>query len=106
MPLYTHLQIKNYDIAYAPVNKPSQQFNTTDQKSYNLNVQSDYTHPFNPQRKFEAGYKGTFRSNDNDYTFDTLDYNSGIIVRNFDLTNHFKLTEHISAFYGMLSGKV
>lgn len=103
---YNSNQIINYyNASYNPVDI-SNQLNNTDNKSHNVNAQLDYTNPFNDKTKFETGYKGTFRSNDNDFTSDTLNYIYNIFFRNNGLTNHFKLDEYINAVYGTFSHKI
>ncbi|MFA5405202.1 MAG: TonB-dependent receptor, partial [Ignavibacteria bacterium] len=96
----TSQNIQYYDSLSHPINKtPSIQLNPSADKNMNFRIQLDYTNPFNDNTKFETGYKGTFRSNDNDYAFDTLNYSRNSIVRNVDLTNHFKLSDNINAVY-------
>jgi hypothetical protein len=56
--------------------------------------------------KFETGYKGTVRINDNEFSSDTLDYSTNNYVENQATKNHFKLNEYINAAYGDLSGSL
>jgi outer membrane receptor protein involved in Fe transport len=56
--------------------------------------------------KFETGYKGIFRTSDNDFVSDTLNYILNTYVRNNDVTNHFKMTDYINAVYGTFSHKI
>jgi len=65
---------------------------------YNLNVQADYTNPVKDKTKFELGYKGFVRLNDNRYDSDTLD--NDVFVFNYSVSNRFKLTDYINALYG------
>jgi iron complex outermembrane recepter protein len=99
--------IQYYDSLSHPVNNtPSVQLNPNTDKNTNSRIQLDYTNPFNDKTKFETGYKGIFRSNDNNYAFDTLNYTLNSFVRNVDLTNRFKLSENINAVYGTFSHKI
>ncbi|MCX6164230.1 MAG: outer membrane beta-barrel family protein, partial [Ignavibacteriae bacterium] len=99
--------IQYYDSLSIPVNNtPSKQMNITNGKNQNLRFQLDYSNPFNDKTKFETGYKGTFRSNDNDFRSDTLNYILNSFVKNNDVTNHFKLSEYIDAVYGTFSHKI
>lgn len=82
------------------------QINRTDGKNKNLRIQIDYTNPFNDKTKLEAGYKGIFRNNDNDFKSDTMNFNYNQMVNNENVTNHFKLTEFIDAVYGTFSHKI
>ncbi|HWA07408.1 MAG TPA: TonB-dependent receptor, partial [Ignavibacteria bacterium] len=101
------LNKQDYDSLSVPVNNtPLDQRDTTLIKNNNLNVQTDYTHPLSQTTKIETGYKGTFRSNDNEFKSDTLDYNLNGFVTNLDTKNRFKLSEYINAVYGSFSGSV
>lgn len=85
---------------------PFLQYDQTNNKTYNLNAQVDYVHPFNDVSKLEAGYKGIFRRNDNDFAVDSMDYALSGYVRNTGNSNHFKLDENINAVYGVFSSAV
>jgi len=96
-----------YDSLSVPVpNTQSLQINRTDGYNKNLRIQVDYTNPFNDKTRLEAGYKGVFRANDNDFKSDTMNYFSGNVVNNENVTNHFKLSEFIDAVYGTFSHKI
>lgn len=98
---------QDYDSLSNPSNNtPLSQRDTTMIKSYNLNVQSDYTHPLSKVSKLEGGYKGTFRVNDNNFDSDTLNYTLNNYVTNDATQNHFKLNEYINAVYGMFSSSI
>lgn len=98
--------LQYYDSLIIPLPNPTVQKNTNENNNWNIKLQADYTNPFNDKTKFETGIKNTFKSNDNDYTYDTLNYIINNFVRNYDLTNHFKLKENISAVYGTFSHKI
>lgn len=96
-----------YDSLSQPVNNtPLLQNDTTNTVTTNMNVQLDYTHPFNKSSQIETGYKLTYRENDNDYHSDTLDYNQQSYVNNINLSNHFRHTEMINALYFMFGSKI
>ena len=96
-----------FDSIYVPVNNtPLKQRDSTKMRTYNLNTQLDYTHPFNKETRIETGYKGTFRLNDNDFGSDTLNYSSGTYENNIGVTNHFKLRENIYSAYGVFSHSI
>jgi outer membrane receptor protein involved in Fe transport len=98
---------QDFDSVSVPAgNFPLDQRDSTLGKSYNVNLQSDYTHPLSKVSKLETGYKGTFRVNDNDFTSDTLDYNINNFVGNQNANNHFKLNEYINAVYGVFSSSI
>ena len=97
----------DYDGNMVPVTaNPFRQKDDNINRSYNLNAQLDYVHPFSKLTKLEAGYKGTFRKNDNEYDSDTLEYNTNSYIRNLSISNHFKLDENINAVYGVFSSTV
>ncbi|MBE2217383.1 MAG: TonB-dependent receptor [Ignavibacteria bacterium] len=85
---------------------PSYQRDTTINKSYNLNTQLDYVHPVSKVSKLEGGYKGTFRTNDNNFDSDTLNNSLNTYQLNSDVANHFKLDEYINAAYFMFSSSI
>ena len=82
------------------------QVNRTENKNNNLRIQIDYTNPFSDKTKLEAGYKGIFRNNDNDFKSDTMNFFYNQMVNNVNVTNHFKLSEFIDAVYGTFSHKI
>ncbi len=95
-----------YDSLGAPLVNPNKQRSATNNNNWNLKLQADYTNPFNELTKFETGYKGSFKKNDNDYAYDTLDYMANGYVRSLGASNRFKLNEAINAMYGTFSHKV
>jgi outer membrane receptor protein involved in Fe transport len=98
---------QDYDGNRLPVTvNPFKQKDNTINRSFNLNAQLDYVHPFNQLTRLEAGYKGTFRKNDNDYLSDTLDNNTNTYINNLSISNHFKLNENINAVYGVFSSSI
>jgi outer membrane receptor protein involved in Fe transport len=97
---------RDYDSLSVFSNLPLDQRDTTMIKSYNINAQLDYVHPFTENTKMETGYKGTFRFNDNNFTSDTLDYAINNYVNNQSITNHFKFDEYINAAYAMFSSSL
>lgn len=62
-----------------------------------ITVQSDYTHPFGKNGKFEAGYKSTLRKLDNDNVYANL--NNGSWANDPNITNHFIYSDGIHAAY-------
>ena len=87
-------------------NFPLDQRDTTLSKSYNLNAQLDYVHPLSKISKLEAGYKGTFRQNDNNFDSDTLNYSLNQYLVNESISNRFKLDEYINAAYLVFSSSI
>lgn len=87
-------------------NTPRDQRDSIELASYNINAQVDYTHPLTQNTKFETGYKGTYRSNDNNFQSDTLIYPSYAYTTDEGVSNRFKLTEYINAVYGVYSGAI
>lgn len=85
---------------------PYLQYDQTNNLANNVTAQLDYIHPFNDVTKLEAGYKGIFRRNDNDFASDSMDYLVNGFVRNTGNSNHFKLNEYINAVYGVFSSTV
>tara|TARA_R110002050_G_scaffold16019_2_gene49005 strand:- start:100718 stop:103192 length:2475 start_codon:yes stop_codon:yes gene_type:complete len=66
--------------------------------------QLDYVLPMG-DAQFEAGYRGNFEQNINDYQLDTLNQNSGQYETNLDLTNKFTYDENVNAIYSQYGNK-
>jgi ferric enterobactin receptor len=69
-------------------------------------VQGDYTRPFSPMMKLEAGVKGTSRSTANDFAASFFDSSSDAYVPDQSRANAFDYHEKIGAAYAVLSRKV
>lgn len=67
-------------------------------------AQVDYVLPIG-DAQFEAGYRGTFKKEVNDYQLDTLNQGSGQFETNFDLTNTFTYNENVNALYTQYGNK-
>ena len=76
--------------------------NTEDES--NLIFQSDYVHPLGKGRKFETGWKSTYRIISNEYTVEEQDSSSAWFVLP-DYDNHFVYSELIHAGYAITSFK-
>lgn len=99
--------IKYYDSLLIPASlNPSLQLNSTNDNNPTFKVQLDLSYPVNEKTRFETGYKGTVRTGDNDYSSDTLNYILNTYVRNYNVTNHFKMTDYINALYGTFSQRI
>jgi len=62
----------------------------------------DYTHPLKKGARFEAGIKSSIVKTDNNAKYDSVNY--GIIVPDYNRSNHFIYEENINAAYINLSG--
>jgi Outer membrane receptor proteins, mostly Fe transport len=67
-------------------------------------AQADYVLPMG-DAQFEAGYRGTFKKEVNDYLLDQYDTISGEFVTNDDLTNVFTYQENVNALYTQYGNK-
>jgi ferric enterobactin receptor len=76
--------------------------NQTDARSYQLTGQVDYTRGLGERTKLEAGYKGTARFLDRDFTVQRDVMGTGQWVRD-DLSNALEFDETVNAVYGVLS---
>jgi outer membrane receptor protein involved in Fe transport len=61
----------------------------------------DYLHPINKNSRFEAGIKSSIVRTDNDARYDSIQ--NGVIVHDYNRSNHFIYTENINAVYANLS---
>ncbi|MEX0361956.1 MAG: TonB-dependent receptor [Allomuricauda sp.] len=67
-------------------------------------AQIDYVLPMG-EAQFEAGYRGNFEKETNDYQLDTLNQNTGNFEINRDLTNIFTYHENVNALYTQYGNK-
>ncbi|ETN95370.1 outer membrane beta-barrel family protein [Zhouia amylolytica] len=67
-------------------------------------IQADYVLPMG-EAQFEAGYRGDFEKEQNEYRLDTLDRNSNEYITNNDLSNIFDYTENVHALYTQYGNK-
>jgi ferric enterobactin receptor len=70
------------------------------------NLQTDYTRSFGTGTKLEAGFKGTARSNSDQFTAAYLDTASGIYREDASRASVFDYREQIGALYSVLSRQV
>ncbi len=67
-------------------------------------IQADYVLPMG-KAQFEAGYRGDFKENVNDFRLDTLNQVSGNFETNRNLTNIFTYNENVNAVYAQYGNK-
>ncbi len=67
-------------------------------------IQADYVLPLE-DTQFEAGFRGNFEQEVNDYRLDTLNQNTGQFVINEELSNEFTYDENVSALYSQYGDK-
>jgi outer membrane receptor protein involved in Fe transport len=82
---------------------PPREHDATSERMPAWNLQTDYTRPLGTGTKLEAGFKGTQRSDANDFTAAYLDTASGVFVPDARRANSFDYRERIGALYGVLS---
>lgn len=100
------------DITYSndddifPVNPtPHKLKEVENDKDRNFQLSADYVLPISKETKFEAGYKGTIKKNDNDFVSSNFDYNTNQYEVNNLLSNRFKYDEIVNGIYSSLTGK-
>jgi outer membrane receptor protein involved in Fe transport len=93
---------KNFDMYILPVNNTPEKRN---EYSYEIDDavsgKLDYVHLVSKDIKLEAGYKGSYRKRDNDFSIENFDYNLNQFVTDFNQTNRFIYKEQIHALYGI-----
>jgi ferric enterobactin receptor len=93
------------DPATPPTVLPAQlDATTTDMPSWNL--QADHTLTLGQRTKLESGFKGTLRTNENDFAPSVLDPGTGEYVVDAERANAFEYRERIGAAYGVLSRQI
>ncbi|MFD0861747.1 outer membrane beta-barrel protein [Sungkyunkwania multivorans] len=66
-------------------------------------LQADYVLPIGKESQFEAGYRGTFADQTNDYTVAFEE--NGFFVNDTDLSNILNYREYVNAFYAQFGSK-
>lgn len=69
-------------------------------------IQVDYVHPIGAEGTLETGYKSTFRSFDNDYTYEILDQASNQWENQDEVSNRFLYQDQIHAAYAIFSTSI
>ena len=67
-------------------------------------VQIDYVLPIG-DAQFEAGYRGNWEENDNDFSLEELDLTTGNFIPNLGLTNRFVYNQNVNALYTQYGDK-
>ena len=81
---------------------PEEVFTAESQKR--ILYQLDYVWPIDENTQFEAGYRGNFKTQVNDYNVSIQDNN--VFVRNTDLSNVLAYTENVNAAYTQFGKKI
>lgn len=91
---------ENYVITNETDPEPFQKenvFSVEDENEYLFQV--DYVLPMGENSRFEAGYRGDFSNDKNDYLLQQEDINTGNFFVNDTITNIFDYTENVNALY-------
>ncbi|MDR0228087.1 MAG: TonB-dependent receptor family protein [Flavobacteriaceae bacterium] len=78
--------------------------NLNKEKSKNGLVRADYVLPIGDSGRFEAGYLGTFKVNDNQFVLDNMV--NGSWVQNNKMTNELEYKENVNALYIQYGNKI
>ncbi|MGY5846779.1 TonB-dependent receptor domain-containing protein [Salegentibacter sp. HM20] len=78
---------------------------TAKEKSRDYLFQADYVLPFGEESQFEAGYRGTFETDETDYTLRFEEIGTGGEIVDPFLTNIFTFTENVNALYTQYGSK-
>lgn len=94
-----------YEQTFSDGTKPLFQRSGNPAYEDNLLLQTDYTHKFGKDGKFETGLKGTIRRITNEFLVEEQNANGNwITLPAFD--NNMEFTEQVYAAYGLLANKV
>lgn len=94
-----------YDQTFSDGTKPLFQRSGNPAYEDNLLLQTDYTHEFGKEGKFETGLKGTIRRITNEFLVEEQNTNGNwITLPAFD--NNMEFTEQVYAVYGLFANKV
>jgi outer membrane receptor protein involved in Fe transport len=81
------------------------QKSNNDEIEERLMIQSDYSHPFGENGKFEGGFRFTDRLVGNDYVVQEQDVN-GVYQIDPNFSNDFEYEEKVTALYAIISNKI
>ncbi|MBG6234070.1 outer membrane receptor protein involved in Fe transport [Pedobacter sp. CAN_A7] len=92
--------INEFNQTFSNVGTPTdRQINDTYERGDNINLQLDYTLPFNENSKFEAGYRSTFEKGDESQLSRRFNVDSNVFVPDYNVSNNFELEESVHALY-------
>ena len=92
--------INEFNQTFSNAGTPAdRQINDTYERGDNINVQLDYTLPFNETSKLEAGYRSTFQKGDESQLSRRFNVDSNIFLPDYNVSNNFELEESVHAFY-------
>ena len=74
--------------------------------SKNILLQSDYIHPLPNKAKFEMGFRGNYKTVDDDYQVSLMNKSTNQFEIDYGLKNLLLYTENISAGYAMFGQKL
>ncbi|HLP35561.1 TonB-dependent receptor [Lacibacter sp.] len=95
----------DYSQTFSDGTKPLSQRSGNPAYEDNLLLQTDYSHAFGKDGKFETGLKGTIRRITNEFLVEEQDVNGDwITLPAFD--NNMEFTEQVYAVYGLLGNKI
>ena len=94
-----------YMLNYLPFEKviPESQKQNTDGNNYDATLQTNYIYPFGKDAKFETGFQGIIKNNDNNFKIDKFDHALSQWYADTTQSNHFVYNEQIYAVYGIFS---
>jgi len=78
---------------------PELQKDQEDNNNTIYTASADYEHPIGEEKKFETGYKSTFRNFDTDYRAQNFNEATGLYENDFNRTNQFIYSDQLHAFY-------
>lgn len=85
-----------------PTPERIQEIENDNDKDYQLIA--DYVLPLTGDSKLEAGYKGSMKRNDEDYSYLSFDYNTNQYELNALLSNRFIYDQNVQSFYSAYTG--
>jgi outer membrane receptor for ferrienterochelin and colicin len=80
--------------------------NDNDEDDENINIQLDYVLPFGEDTRLEAGYRTNIRNSNETQLSDSFDPLSNSFIRDYDLSNGFKMQDVVHAIYGNYQNKI
>jgi len=89
-----------------PNQLPDRRINEGYEDGKNINIQIDYTLPFNENQRLEVGYRTSIRKDDEEQISDSYNFETNTFERDYDITNAFELEDIVHSLYTNYQNKI
>ena len=78
----------------------------SDERNQDININSDYIHPFKNGNQLEAGARFTREFRDNDILSESFDGESGVFANDDSISNRFRFDQQVLAAYTIWNSSI